>query len=60
MRVASGNPQFVLEHAEQSRQAYLNYINTVDPARAQANLKTIVANESLENQQSLKGLRSAL
>lgn len=60
MRVASGNQQFFLEHAEQSRHAYLNYISTVDPARAQANLESIVANETPENQQSLKGLRDAL
>lgn len=60
MRVASGNQQFFLEHAEQSRKAYLNYISTVDPARAQANLESIVANETPENQQSLKGLRGAL
>lgn len=60
MRVASGNQQFFLEHAEQSRQAYLNYINTIDPARAQANLESIVANETPQNQQSLKGLRNAL
>jgi len=60
MRVASGNQQFFLEHAEQSRQAYLNYINTVDPVRAQANLESIVANETPENQQSLKGLSNVL
>jgi hypothetical protein len=60
MRVASGNQQFFLEHAEQSRQAYLNYINTVDPARAQANLETIVANETPDNQRVLKGLSDAL
>lgn len=60
MRVASGNERFFLERAEQSRQAYLNYINTVDPARAQANLENIVANETPENQQSLKGLSNAL
>ncbi len=60
MRVASGNLRFFLEHAEQSRQAYLNHINSVDPALAQANLENIVANESPESQQSLKGLRSAL
>lgn len=60
MCVASGNQKFFLEHAEQSRQAYLNYINTVDPARAQANLESIVANETSENQQSLKGLSNAL
>lgn len=56
MQVASGNQQFFLEHAEQSRLAYLNHIGTVDPARAQANLENIVANETQENQQSLKGL----
>jgi len=55
-----GNQQFFLEHANESRQAYLNYINTVDPARAQANLESIVANETSENQQSLKGLSNAI
>jgi len=60
MRVASGNERFFLEHAEQSRQAYLNHISTVDPARAQANLEKIVESEPTENQQSLKGLSSAL
>lgn len=54
MRVASGNQYFFLEHAEQSRQAYLNHINTVDPARAKANLETIAANEPTENQQTFK------
>lgn len=59
MRVASGNDRFFLEHAEQSRQAYMHHISTVDPARAQANLERIVANEPPENQESLKNLSAA-
>lgn len=56
MCVASGNDQFFLEHAEQSRKAYLNHIGTVDPARAQENLENIIANETKENQRSFKRL----
>lgn len=60
MRIASGNHLFFQEHAVNSRQAYLNYINTVDPTRAQANLETLVESESPENQRALKTLRAAL
>ncbi|WP_158756021.1 hypothetical protein [Dyella sp. S184] len=57
MRVACGNEFFFLEHAEKSRQNYIEYLNTVNPAQAQENLEQIVANESADNQQSLKLLR---
>ena len=56
MRTASGNQHFFLEHAEQSRKAYLDYISTVNSVNAQANLENIVANETHENQQILKEL----
>ena len=57
MRIASGNSAFFLEHAEQSRQSYIEYLNTVNPATAQANLEGIVANETRDNQEKLKRLR---
>ena len=57
MRVASGNDLFFLEHAEKSRQAYVEFLNTVNPAQAQENLEQIVANESLDHQHDLKRLR---
>jgi len=57
MRVASGNNFFFLEHAEKSRQDYITHINTVNPARAQANLEQIVANEPPDSQEALKSLR---
>ncbi len=56
MRVASGNQLFFLEHAEKSRQGYIDYLNTVDPAEAQENLEQIVANDTLSNQANLKRL----
>ena len=60
MRVASGNEAFFLEHAEQSRQNYIEYLNTVNPVQAQENLEHIVANEPADNQESLKRLSDAL
>lgn len=60
MRVASGNNHFFLEHAQTARQGYIEYLNTVNFAHAQENLEQIVANESPENQQALKRLRSNL
>jgi len=41
MRVASGNDSFFLEHATQSRQAYLDHIRATDTASLQANLQQI-------------------
>jgi hypothetical protein len=58
MRMASGNELFFLEHAEKSRKAYIDYLNTVNPVQAQVNLEQIVASESPDNQQSLKRLSS--
>jgi hypothetical protein len=54
MRTASGNELFFVEHAEKSRQAYIAYLNTINPTQAQVNLEQIVANESLDDQQTLK------
>ncbi len=60
MRIASGNQLFFLEHAEKSRQGYIEFLNTVNPAQAQENLEQIVANESPDDQENLKRLRTAL
>lgn len=57
MRVASGNDSFFLEHAENSRKAYLEHLSSVNPAQVQANLEMIVANESLDDQRALKLLQ---
>jgi hypothetical protein len=58
MRVASGNQMFWLEHAENSRQGYIAYINsTTTPEVAQANLEQLVADEPAESQETLKLLR---
>jgi hypothetical protein len=57
MRVASGNSHFFLEHAAKSKQDYIEYLITVNPAHAQENLERIVAHESSDNQQALKRLR---
>lgn len=59
MRIASGNEMFFLEHASQSRRAYLNYISTVDTTNAQSELGKILANEKPEEQASLKVLHDA-
>lgn len=58
MRVAFGNQMFWLEHAENSRQGYIAYINsTTTPEVAQANLEQLVADEPAESQETLKLLR---
>jgi hypothetical protein len=59
MRVASGNDNFFLEHAEKSRRGYVEYLSTVNPAEAQENLEQIVANESPQDQETLKRLSAA-
>jgi len=59
MCVASGNEAFFLEHAEWTRQTYIEYLNTVNPATAQANLEDIVAREEPGYQEELKRLRRA-
>lgn len=57
MRVASGNQMFWLEHAENSRKSYIDYINTVSPETAQANLAQLVSDEPPDSQENLKRLR---
>lgn len=56
MRVASGNESFFVEHAEQSRQGYVAYLESVNPAQAQENLEAIAAAETPEQQGALKAL----
>lgn len=57
MQVASGNEKFWLQHAENSRQTYIEHINnTILPATAQTNLEQLVTEEPIENQESLKRL----
>jgi len=57
MQVASGNHMFWVQHAEQSRQSFIDYINNISPEIAQANLEQLVTEESPETQESLKRLR---
>jgi len=59
MRVASGNPEFFLEHAVQTRQSYVDYLNTVNPAEAQQRLEDIVTDETPAAQAELKRLTKA-
>jgi len=56
MQVASGNPLFFLEHAENSRVAYLEYINASNPANAQAALEQRLDQEPPEHLGNLKAL----
>lgn len=56
MRVASGNGAFYLEHAEESRKAFLDLINTTPASEAQANLERLVDDEPPESQENLKRL----
>lgn len=56
MRVASGNDGFCLEHAEESRQAYIEYINTVRPTELQENLEQLLANATPNDQDKLTRL----
>ena len=57
MQTASGNDTFWLEHAENSRLSYIDYINAVSPTTAQENLEQLVVAESNETQENLKRLR---
>jgi hypothetical protein len=57
MRVASGNDRFWIEYAENSRRSYLERINTISPADAQANLEHLITSETPENQENLKLLQ---
>ncbi len=59
MQVASGNEHFFLEHAAQTRQSYIDYLNTVNPAQAQEKLEDIVASEPPGSQTALKRLSGA-
>lgn len=56
MRVASGNQSFYTEHAQQSRQDFIEYISTVNTNEARESLEEIVAGETPEHQQTLKRL----
>ena len=57
MCVASGNHMFFLQHAENSRKGYIEYINSVNIVEAQENLEGRVESEPPENQHLLKLLR---
>jgi len=59
MRVASGNSAFFLQHAAETRQSYVDYLNTVNPAEAQQNLESIVAHETPAVQAELQRLTKA-
>jgi hypothetical protein len=58
MRVASGNDLFFFQHAQTSRQDYIAYLQSVNPALAQQNLESIAAAETPEQQSALKALHS--
>ena len=57
MRVASGNETFWVQHAQNSRQTYIEFIGNVSPESAQANLEQLAAEEPPESQENLKRLR---
>jgi len=57
MRVASGNETFWVQHAESSRQTYIELISNVSPENARANLEQLAAEEPPESQENLKRLR---
>ena len=58
MCIASGNQSFWLEHAENSRQSYIELINTsTSPSQAQSNLEQLAAEAPAEEQANLKLLR---
>jgi len=58
MQVASGR-EFFVEFAARSRQSYMDYLNTQNPASAQESLEQIVENEPQSSQESLKHLSEA-
>lgn len=61
MALASGNPMFWLEHAERSRQGFIEYINEeTQPEVAQANLEQLIENEPPANLENLKLLSEVL
>jgi len=49
MRVASGNPTFVVEWAEDSRKSFLEYISTLDTQEAQEQLQRAGLNQGAES-----------
>jgi len=55
MCVASGNQQFFLEHAQTSRQVYVDYLNTLNPAEAQENLESPTAHREAETAKAHRG-----
>lgn len=55
MCVASGNNLFFLEHAQESRRAYLEYMQTYDSAQAQSSMESIVSDECPTRRDELKG-----
>lgn len=57
MCIASGNKKFFLQHAENSRKGYIEYLSTVDVLEAQVILEERVEAEPPENQERLKLLR---
>ena len=58
MRVASGKENFWLQHAEDTRQSYVQFINSsVSPASAQAQLESLAQEAPPEDQANLKLLR---
>jgi hypothetical protein len=57
MQVSSGNDMFWVQHAEATRQSYIEYIATVSPEQAQSNLEQLVEEEPPENREDLKRLR---
>jgi hypothetical protein len=57
MCVASGNENFFLQHAEVSRQGYIEYIATVNVPAAQESFEQRLAEEPVADQENLKLLR---
>jgi hypothetical protein len=58
MRVASGNDSFWLEHAENSRESYLEVLNAgTAPSQAQSNLEQLAAAAPPDEQANLKLMR---
>ena len=57
MCIASGNHMFFLQHAENSRQGYIDYLSTINVVEAQVTLEEQVESEPPENKERLKLLR---
>lgn len=56
MKIASGNQFFFLNYAEQSRKAFLDYLSSANPDRAQEKLEEQLTEESPDHLQSLRKL----